>query len=120
MTAVALKSVTPEREVLHAIRLGLGTERDLCLLRNNVGTALGGATGGVVYGLGTGSPDLVGTLAPTGRWFCLEVKRAGQKARPEQAAWLARHRKFGAFCAVVHSLDEARDALVRARAGACE
>ena len=38
----------------------------------------------VPYGLGTGSPDLVGILAPQGTWFTLEVKCVGEKPTDEQ------------------------------------
>jgi hypothetical protein len=68
-------------------------------------------------GLGEGSADIVGLLAPMGRWFCLEVKMPGKEAEPHQAAWLQNVRSLGGFAAVVHSIGEAEEALVRARKG---
>jgi hypothetical protein len=69
----------------------------------------------VPYGLGTGSPDLVGILAPWGRWLCLEVKAPGEDARDEQEKCHRAWRRFGAFVETVRSVEEARTALQRAR-----
>ena len=68
-------------------------------------------------GLGPGSTDIVCILAPMGRWVCLEVKKPGEKPRPNQAKWLERARKMGAFAACVTSVDEAEAAYSRARKG---
>lgn len=105
-----------QRDVLAAI----GAEPDLLLLRNNVGEAEhvnedSGRIYRVAYGLGVGSPDLVGILAPSGRWFCLELKQPGEKPRKGQRECHAAWRKFGAFVAVVTSVDEAKAAIQAAR-----
>ena len=113
-----------EREVLSSIRLALGLEPDLVLWRNTVGQADVADRAGVrrlVYGLAVGSADLVGILRVAhgcGRWVALEVKRPGEKARPEQAEWLSLVRRMGGFACVVVSVEEARAAIDRARGGA--
>ena len=117
-----------EREVLSSIRLALGLEPDLVLWRNNVGVAThvtthvgrGLGTCRVVYGLCPGSADLVGLLAPSGRFLGLEVKRPGEKPTPAQVQWLDLVRGMGGFAAVVSSVDEALAAVARAGRGARE
>jgi hypothetical protein len=74
-------------------------------------------------GLGDGSADLVGIVrlhTGIGRAFVLEVKRAGEKPKPDQARWLGVVRSLGGFAAVVHSVEEALAAVERCRAGESE
>src|SRR5690242_13523075 len=100
-----------ERKIQHEIMEALGCEPDLILLRNTGGTARvynadTGRMDYITFGLGTGSPDLVGILrcevggAVVGHWFCLELKRPGEKPRPEQVAVHKAWRWFGAFVGV--------------------
>lgn len=114
-----------EAEIMRAILVALGTERDLYLMRNQVGGAerFDERTNEVRherFGLAPGSSDLVAILAPSGRWFCLEVKTATGRVDEEQTKWMALARKFGAFACVVRSVEEAVAALQRARAGESE
>jgi hypothetical protein len=107
-----------ESEVLKSVMLALGNEKDFRLWRNNVG-ALPDVTGRIVkYGLGPGSPDLIGILAPWGRLVALEVKthRKGSKQLEDQRAWERVIREMGGVYEVVRSADEARDVLRVARA----
>ncbi len=53
-----------------------------------------------------GAPDLLGQLR-NGTVLGLEVKRPGGKAEEHQQRWLDHATKYGACCAVVHSVDEA-------------
>lgn len=129
-----------EKKIQRAIEADLGAEPDLLLLKNSVGQAEyfndAGEQYFVPYGLGVGSPDLVGLLRvevlrpsrkgdtilqtalirTVGIWFCLEVKPS-EVAEPDEhqkkchAIW----RRFGAFIDTVHSVEEARAALERAR-----
>lgn len=120
MTTARLETV-----VQHEILAALGAEPDLILLKNSVGQArhVSERTGDIFfvpYGLGTSSPDLVGILGPWGRWFCLEVKRPGEEATPEQAHLHEVWRRWGAFVEVVTSASEARAALERARKESAE
>jgi VRR-NUC domain-containing protein len=73
----------------------------------------------VRYGLGNGSPDLVGVLR-NGRCVGLEVKTAGGRVAREQTAWMTAARKWGVFCCVVRSIDEAMAAIERAERGEAE
>ena len=85
--------------------------------RNNVGKT---TDTHVAYGLGKGSPDLVGVLVGSGRLACFEVKAVGGRVDKHQAAWHRAARDAGAFVAVVRSGEEALAALERALSGACE
>lgn len=110
--------MTPEGALQARIEIALGAESDLILLRNTVGHVKyyderTGEPRHVTFGLTPGSPDLVGILS--GRWFCLEVKVPGEDADPHQAKLHGIWRRFGALVYVVHSVEEARAALVDAR-----
>lgn len=124
MSTSTARALRPrEGAILDAIRLELGRDPGLVLWRNTVVHAeqWDPKTGGAKHvhgGLPVGSADLVGVLAPGGRFLALEVKRPGERARPEQEAWLALVRTRGGFAAVVDSVDAARAAVARARAGA--
>ncbi len=114
----------PRRNEAHSalvreIRLELG-QGDLILWPNNNGVATFENGAKVKYGLVKGASDLVGLLAPSGRFVALEVKTGDAVTTPEQALFLALVRRCGGFGAVVHSLDEARSAIQRARDGATE
>jgi hypothetical protein len=132
------QSTEPRENVIQArIRVALGMEPDLYLMRNHVGGSEEyNPTRDEVrhqrFGLAKGSADLVGILlipvilersgraAWFGRWFCLEVKKDSGVSSPDQLQWQALARKFGAFVAVVRSPEEAKAALVRARHGESE
>ena len=120
-----------EGKIQSDVMRALGALPDLRIFRNTVGTAATfnsttGKTQYVTYGLGTGSPDLVGMLTvsvfghPFARWFCLEIKRPGASPRPEQVQWAKAARLFGCFATHVTSVDEALAAVERARKGAYE
>lgn len=115
-----------ESKIQRDIEIAIGCEPGLILLRNSVGRALHIAekTGNqfrVPYGLGVGTPDLVGLLTahtpagPLATWFCLEVKQPGKHARPEQRHVIELWRTAGAFVEVVESVIQARAALACAR-----
>jgi hypothetical protein len=111
-----------ERDIQAAIRLALGLEPDLVLWRNSVGYTEEFSDKtcekrGIRYGLGEGSADLIGVLAPSGRLFCLEVKTPKGRTTKAQDQWGQLVRQMGAFCAVVRSPEEAKAALDRAREG---
>jgi hypothetical protein len=138
------RRTTLENEVQRKIEDAIGSEPDLLLLRNSVGRATftnerTGKSYFVPYGLGEGSPDLVGILrvdvsvgghwegsrhvehrVPVAMWFCLEVKADEGELDPEQVRCHEIWRRFGAFIETVRSADEARAALARARLALCE
>lgn len=109
-----------EAEIQAAIRVALGQTPDVLLWRNHVGRVQDERGRWHPFGLAPGSADLVGLLAPSGRWLALEVKSDRGALRPEQRDWLAMVRRAGGFAAVVRSVDEAMAAVARARAGASE
>jgi hypothetical protein len=106
--------MTPEGRIQAEIRLALGREEDVTLWRisPSAPTAQGGR---VIRTAPEGIADLCGILAPTGRWFCLEVKTQSGRVRPEQVQWSQLVRSRGGYYAVVRSVDEAMAALARAR-----
>ncbi len=112
-----------ERNVKAEVEAAIGAEPDLLLLRNTVGSVKyydgKGQERFVTYGLGTGSPDLVGLLMTKhghAAWFCLELKAVGGgDVSEEQTATVVTWIKFGALVYVVRSAEEARAALAHAR-----
>ena len=55
----------------------------------------------------TGTPDLCGYRLSDGRAVFIEVKRAGGKIRPEQAAFIAKAQAAGALAGFATSVGEA-------------
>lgn len=106
-----------ETPILHAVRDALAATGKLMLVRNNCGVDL---ARGVRYGLGVGSPDLVGILRPTGRMACFKVKSKTGRLSRGQRQWHQAARAAGAFVAVVRSPEAALEALARAECGASE
>lgn len=109
-----------ESEIKRRIMVAIGAEPDLLLMENVVGSALyinkeTGIEYHVPYGLMKGSPDLVGIMLPGGWWVCFEVKQPGLDAEPHQREIHDLWGKFGALVYVVHSPEEAVDALNDAR-----
>lgn len=117
-----------ESEILADIRKALGREPDLVLWRLSQGGAMA-REGGQTYRAGlsvNGAADLIGILSvdwddnEVGMFFALEVKSARGKQSAAQVLWGNLVRKMGGFYAVVRSVEEARDALERARLGKSE
>lgn len=67
----------------------------------------------ITWGLGVGSPDLVGCVG--GRFIGLELKSETGRVRPEQGDWHEGARRSGALIEVVRSVDEARAVVEKAR-----
>ena len=110
-----LVPVTSLKDLLNALRRGL------CGLALSIIERLGVRPH--AYGLDApGSADLVGILRwpderGVGIFFALEVKSGRGRTSEEQERWLALVRRMGGFAAVVHSVQEAKSALDRARKG---
>ena len=115
-----------EKQRQREIEAAIGAEPDLLLMKNSVGVAKFFGDDGkqfvVPYGLGVGSPDIVGLLRVSlcgglvAVWWCLEVKADGGELSPEQRKCHEVWSRFGAIVETVRSADEARAALERARA----
>ena len=104
-----------EAKIQRAIRLALGRLPDLVLFRNQVGVAQYGDSRFARYGLMVGASDLVGIMAPYGRWVAIEIKQPGEKLTHPQILFLKLIERMGGFAAVVHSVDEARAAIQQCR-----
>lgn len=109
-----MQSSPTEASILASIRRALGREPDLVLWRLSQGVT---ESRGRMYraGLVPGAADLVGILAPRGRWFALEVKARHGRLSPEQRRWGALVRSMGGYWAVVRSVEEALRELHNAR-----
>jgi hypothetical protein len=138
----AARRVT-EAEVEREVLLELGRGPDLLVLKNEVGVGFTGnaryalekalapfgrlavqaalavlSRHHITWGLGVGSPDLVGAV--DGRAVGLELKAPGGVLSDVQQRWHAAARQRGVFVATVRSPDEAVAAVQRAREGAVE
>lgn len=86
--------------VMEQVRLHLGKKPDLVLFRNQAGRVeIRGQW--QTYGLHNGASDLVGLLAPSGRFFAIELKSPSGKVGEEQARFLELIEKFGGYACVV-------------------
>lgn len=107
-----------ETEIMFAIREALTRAGDVALFRNNVGFD---RERRVHYGLGLGSPDLVGirtvTITPEhvgqrlGVFLGVEVKAAKGRVSEDQHRWHTVARDRGALVVVARSVDDALAAL---------
>src|SRR5882762_6817466 len=79
-----------EAQIERAILAALGARPDVRLFRNSVGRAIDPNTGAyLAFGLCVGSSDLVGIVAPNGRFLALEVKSQTGRPTPQQLAFVA-------------------------------
>ena len=101
-----------ENAVQRDIFAYLGSQPWCRLFRNNVGVfrTLDGERV-VRVGLCEGSSDLVGLLAPHGRFLAIEAKRPGEKTKKHQEDFLAMVRMMGGLAFSARSLDEAKQRL---------
>lgn len=107
-----------ETDLQQRIRLALGTQPDLRIFRNQVGSLPDPRTGRLVtFGLARGSADLIGwrtiTITPdmVGRriavFTSIEVKTPTGRLTPAQHAWLGAARAAGGIAGVARSVDDA-------------
>ncbi len=103
--------VQPEKEVVRDCLEFLSLQRGVTCWRNNTGMALSsykGKTRAIRYGT-VGSADIIGLIAPQGRFLGVECKRVGKEPSDDQKAWLAAVREAGGVALVAHSLQELMD-----------
>lgn len=136
----------PEAKLERDVLLRLGRVPELALYRNEVGEGFYGAVLPILrkelarhpsalaivesvlvrnrlrYGLGPGSPDLVGILggAAGGRFLGFELKTEGGRLEPTQGPWHAAARAKGALVEVVRSVEEAEAVIERELASSQE
>lgn len=102
-----------ETEIMRLIKHELNVTGRCRLLRNNVGVD---TEKGIRYGLGTGSPDLIGTLRG-GQCLAIEVKTPTGHIRPEQKAWFKAAYAFGVRGGIARSVEGAFRLLEEAERG---
>jgi len=107
-----------ETKIQQEIRLGLGTDPNVRLFRNQVGQLPDPRTGRPVqFGLAKGSADLVGwktvTITPdmvgkeVGVFVSIEVKTPTGRPTQHQQAWLTAVEKAGGIAGIARSVDDA-------------
>lgn len=101
-----------ETDIQTEIRRALGRVPGLVLMRNNVGLDTGRRGRPVRYGLGKGSPDLVGVLTlagerPVALAFAIEVKGARGRPSRDQLLWHNQARERGMPVFVCRSAGDA-------------
>ena len=96
-----------ETDLMHQIQTAPEAQALAVLWRNHVGTVTG--RDGVThrFGLGKGSPDLVGFLRGSGVFVGIEIKTLDGRLSPCQRQWLERANELGARCGVARSVAEA-------------
>lgn len=95
---------------MDSIRAALCAVEGVRVWRNNVGVD---TMRGIRYGLGVGSPDLVGIA--WGRFVGLEVKTPTGRVSKEQTMWLDMVRRFGGVAGVARSVEDALAIVEEAR-----
>tara|TARA_B100000949_G_C14026130_1_gene343438 strand:- start:141 stop:473 length:333 start_codon:yes stop_codon:yes gene_type:complete len=105
-----------ENQIQNDIRIAVGQLPDVVIWRNESGVAEHKGRY-VRYGLCKGSADLIGVLAPKGRFVALEVKTPRGRVSKEQNMFLNLVRSQGGFACVVRSVEEALQAISRAKNG---
>ena len=115
-----------ETDVTHACAAAINRRRGCRAIRNNVGSIEDGRGIPVVFGLGEGSPDLVGAitfggvesvleelraLEPIPLAFALEIKKprelGGRGAERNQRAWHHMARRRGVLVEVIRTPEDA-------------
>jgi hypothetical protein len=110
-------------ELTKPIEAALNAIPGVWAARNNSGqlpaVVGGGRIGMVRYGLGIGSPDIIGTIHQDGVAvaFGLEVKWPDKQPKPQQVAWAEAQRRKGWIVEIVHSVPEALAVVERMRGG---
>lgn len=92
-----------ETAIMRDIRAALNNTGRVRLYRNNVGVDM---ERGIRYGMGNGSPDLIGWLR-SGRAFAIEVKTPAGRLSADQKAWWVSARSWGVQGGVARSVSEA-------------
>lgn len=113
-----LASDAYESEITAAIRSHVNRLPWARLWRNNTGELEDKRGRWVSYGLGIGSPDLVGIVRRKGGigvFVGIEVKRGARKPSVNQVEWLKMIDAFGGVSASVNSVDEALEIIAIAR-----
>ena len=111
--------MTPESALVRSIRLAVGQQAGIVIWRNSTGIAVFRSSGyreqTVRYGLCPGSADIIGLVAPHGRFLALEVKTPKGRLTKEQQCFLDLINRLGGVGRMVRSVNEAMAVLEEAR-----
>lgn len=111
-----------ESDILAEVMAAIGSFGDLWIARNNNGALINEHGRPVVFGLGPGTPDIMGVFCvqtdgePLGVAVGIEVKRPGEKLSPDQVRAHKVLRSFGARVFTVYSAADAVAAVEMLRA----
>lgn len=116
-TPTARHEIRTETDLVKSIRLAAG-RGNVRLFRNNVGQARTETGAVIVYGLCSGSSDLIGWVSRTvtadmvgqkvAIFTALEVKKAGRYADKDQRNFIRVVKEAGGIADVVRSVEEAK------------
>ena len=98
-----------ESTIQREIMIALNGRDDCRVFRNQVGSYKTPDGGFIKYGLGQGSPDLIGFLKRDNIavFLGIECKRPGCKPTEAQKRWIKAIQKFGGVAGVATSVDDA-------------
>ena len=111
------RNATAERDIQKAVQLRIGSRPDVRLWRHNTGKGWTDRGARISFGL-AGSADLVGLVAPTGRFLGVEVRSAAGRQSPAQRTFQAMVAKFGGIYILARSPEDAERQLDAALAEA--
>ncbi len=97
----------PERVILAGIINVLGRRPDVRIFRNGQAFAIDRHGRAFRGGLGEGTADLVGILAPGGWFLAIEVKSATGRPTEGQLGFLDTVQRFGGCALLVRSVEDA-------------
>lgn len=103
----------PEKEILLAIRLEVGKNPRVVIWRNQSGHAEREGRW-QTFGLIKGAADLIGVVAPYGRFLALEVKTKTGRATKEQLQFLSLVNRMGGVGRLVRTVEQAQAAVLEA------
>lgn len=108
-----------EAEILRDVHAWLASQPDVYVRRNNTGRLRDERGAYVVFGLGVGGPDLVGSvLMPWGaQSIGVECKSPRGIVSEQQKAWMSGAERMGWRCCVVRSVDDVKSFLADVRQG---
>lgn len=100
-----------ETDLVRAALSVLAIDPSVIAWRNHTG-----ARGGIHYGLGVGSPDIICCVGPYGRLVGLEAKTLVGKQSQKQRIWQAAVEEHGGYYDLFTSVEEALGAVRASRA----
>jgi hypothetical protein len=97
----------PEYQIQHGILVALGSRPDVTIWRQNTLVARDQRTGRAVRSNPNGVADILGCLAPSGRFLAIEVKSATGRQTPDQRDFQKAVEARGGLYVLARSVTEA-------------